>query len=203
MIYLRTIFTLSAFTVLSGICRHRTFQATPPASDLLVSMMFLGTHRDMQVGCLRHLHQPGLFHLLFLSCGGQSQQPSAHTGCLVPLTCTVHHRLSEHDFFYLFFPSESERPTLRQLYIFPARTSSKHSMIECSFRNRNGPARPTAAGRCGRPVRRAPASTRRASGDGARCKNARDSTTGGAVRAGCGTVGRVTGKAGRHALSAE
>jgi hypothetical protein len=55
--------------------------------------------------------------------------------------------------------------------------------------------------RCSRPVRWA--SKRRASGDGAQCKNDRDSTTEGAVRAGCSTVGRVTGEAGTHALSAE
>ncbi len=42
----------------------------------------------------------------------------------------------------------------------------------------------------------AAAAAGRASGDGARCKNDRDSTTEGAVRADCGTVGRVTGEAG-------
>jgi hypothetical protein len=47
----------------------------------------------------------------------------------------------------------------------------------------------------GRPLRRRRASTPRAFGDGARCKNDMDSTTEGAVRAGCGTVGRVTGEA--------
>jgi hypothetical protein len=58
-----------------------------------------------------------------------------------------------------------------------------------SFRNRNGPARPTAAGR---PVCRV--STRRAPGDGARCKNDRESTTEGAVREGCGrgAVSRIS-----------
>jgi hypothetical protein len=54
-----------------------------------------------------------------------------------------------------------------------------------------------------RPARRRPAAAAnrcagRARGGrpvtGARCKNDRDSTTGGAVRAGCGTVGRVTGE---------
>jgi hypothetical protein len=69
-----------------------------------------------------------------------------------------------------------------------------HGLQGARLRNRNGPARPPAASRCGRPVRRA--STRRASGGGARCKKDRDSTTEGAVRAGCGTVGRVTGEAG-------
>jgi hypothetical protein len=47
-----------------------------------------------------------------------------------------------------------------------------------------------AAGLCDRLVRQA--SSLRASADGAQCKNDKDSTPGGAVRADGGTVGRVT-----------